>query len=449
MKSYPVQTALTLLLLTALLACARLVAPAIHGPAPAQFVSIVDFPPGGTLLSPLVRHVEPAPPAASLKRGAPSPLLEDASPALDHFYASLWRTERKLPGAITRIVHYGDSPSTADLITGDVRTILQSHYGDAGHGFVLIGKPWAWYQHNGLQLSASGWNMSRASFSESHDGLFGLGGVSFLGSGGASSKIVYSSPGHTHFEVWYLKEPGGGSLSVTGDGEPLGDVDTGADEQAPAVATFQAPAGVHSLELNVERPPVLLFGVVAEKSGPGVVYDTLGLNGASINVLSYLMNAKHLSDELRQRHPDLVIVNYGTNEADFAAFIDHGYEKELREAIRRIRAALPETSILIMSPMDRGQHSGAGIETMPTIPRLVEIQRRVARETGCGFFDTFRAMGGDGTMARWYTGQPRLVSADLIHPFPAGGKMIAVIFARELAAGLNHYKLRQFRRHGD
>ena len=24
---------------------------------------------------------------------------------------------------------------------------------------------------------------------------------------------------------------------------------------------------------------------------------------------------------------------------------------------------------------------------MPTIPRIVEIQRRVARETGCAFFD--------------------------------------------------------------
>ena len=424
MRNFPIETALAIVTLAAMLSGTHLLLPAIHGPAPSQFASIVDFPPGGTLLSPLVAHVEPAP-APTLKRGAPSPLLDDASPALNHFYASLWRTERKLPGAVTRIVHYGDSPSTADLVTGDVRSILQGRYGDAGHGFVLIGKPWAWYRHNGVEVSASGWNMSRASFSESHDGLFGLGGVSFVANGVASSKIVYSSAGHTHFEVWYLKEPGGGSLSVTGDGESLGDVDTGADEKAPAVAVFHAPAGVHTLELNVVRPPVRLFGVVAEKSGPGVVYDTLGLNGASVNVLSYLMNAKHLAEELRQRHPDLVIVNYGTNEADFASFIDHGYEKELREAIRRIRAALPEASILVMSPMDRGQHSGGDIETMPTIPRLVEIQRRVA--------------------ARWYTGQPRLVSADLIHPFPAGGKTIAVIFARELAAGLNRYKLRQLR----
>jgi hypothetical protein len=52
-------------------------------------------------------------------------------------------------------------------------------------------------------------------------------------------------------------------------------------------------------------------------------------------------------------------------------------------------------------------------------------------------------MGGEGTLARWYTGQPRLVSADLIHPIPAGGKLIAVVFAREIAAGLNRYKVRQ------
>ena len=88
-----------------------------------------------------------------------------------------------------------------------------------------------------------------------------------------------------------------------------------------------------------------------------------------------------------------------------------------------------------MSPMDRGRRNGSGeIETMATIPEIVAIQRRVAHETGCGFFDTFRAMGGAGTMARWYAAQPRLVSADFIHPYPAGGKQIAVAFTRELGS---------------
>jgi lysophospholipase L1-like esterase len=447
MKAFPVQTALTLLLLAALLWGAHAVQPAIQAPAPAQFAAIVDFDPARTPLSPLLRHADSALPIPEPGFGRPgaAALLEDASGVLDHFYAALWRTEKKQPDAITRIVHYGDSPTTADLITGDVRAILQARYGDAGHGFVLIDRPWAWYQHTGVQITGSGWDMSRATSYESRDGLFGLGGVSFAGAGGATSRIVYASPGHRHFEVWFLKQPGGGWLDVSGDGKHLGTLDTGADRKTPGFAGLLAPAGVRTLELRVQRPPVRVFGVIAEKPGPGVVYDTLGLNGASINVLALIMNADHWAAELRQRHPNLVIVNYGTNEADFGAFIDRGYEKELREAIRRIRAALPDVSIMLMSPMDRGKHSGGEIVTMPTIPKLVDIQRRVARDTGCGFFDTFHAMGGDGTMARWYNGQPRLVSADLIHPGPAGGKMIATVFARELAAGLNRYKLRQIR----
>ena len=83
------------------------------------------------------------------------------------------------------------------------------------------------------------------------------------------------------------------------------------------------------------------------------------------------------------------------------------------------------------------------IETMATIPRIVAIQRRVAAETGCGFFNTFAAMGGAGTMARWYASQPRLVSADFIHPYPAGGKIVATVFVKQIESGLSHYKLRQ------
>ena len=99
---------------------------------------------------------------------------------------------------------------------------------------------------------------------------------------------------------------------------------------------------------------------------------------------------------------------------------------------------------MLMSPMDRGQRVGLDeIQTMPTIPRIVEIQKRVAAETGCAFFNTFEAMGGEGTMARWYQGQHRLVSADLIHPIPAGGRIVANVFVKELMLGYNRFKLRQ------
>ncbi len=443
MRSFPLQTALTLVLLGAALSGAHLVAPRIKAPNGSLFSGIVGFSPDNSPPTPWKSRAEP-PPIKTARTEIRAPLLDDSAGSLDSFYAALWRTERREPGAVTRIVHYGDSPTTADLITGDVRLLLQKRFGDAGHGFVLPAKPWAWYQHTGVRISGSGWKILPASHFEAHDGLFGLGGVTFTGQTGAWSRLVFQTSGHTDFEIWFLRQPGGGAFTVQADGQPLGSVDTAADEQAPGFAAFHSVASVDNLELRVDEGTVRLFGISAAKPGPGVVYDSLGLNGASITVLSRMFNREHWAEELRHRNPQLVIVNYGTNEADFDKFIDHGYEAELREAIARIRAALPRTSILVMSPMDRGYFSGPGeIATMPTIPRLVAIERRVAAETGCGFFDTFAAMGGAGTMARWYAAQPRLVSADFIHPTPQGGRIVALIFTREIEAGLDRFKLKQ------
>jgi lysophospholipase L1-like esterase len=446
MRAFPVQTALSIAMLALLLAIAQHVAPAIHAVAPSQLRALLEFTPERTPASPLARPIEAVPELPVLHRPPttlPAVLLDDTNHGLDHFLEALWRTESRAPGSVTRIVHYGDSPTTADLITGDVRSLLQKRFGDAGHGFILVAKPWAWYQHSGVALTGSGWQSSAASHFEAHDGMFGLGGVSFMGTGKARSRIALETGPHSHFEVWFLRQPDGGTLAFSADGKPLGNIPTSGDTKEPGFASFDVPAGASELELHVPQGSVRVFGVSAEKSGTGVVYDSLGLNGASITVLSRMFNAAHWAAELQHRNPQLVIVNYGTNEADFAAFVDKGYEKELREAIRRLRAALPEASILVMGPMDRGYRTGPGeIETMPTIPRIVTLQKRVAQETGCGFFDTFAAMGGAGTMARWYAAQPRLVSADFIHPYPTGGKMIAVVFTKEIGLALNRYKLR-------
>ena len=439
MRPFPIHTALSIATLGLLLAAGQRVVPRIRTVSASEVSALLDLAPARPAAVPEEAPVIPRPQVA-----LPPTLLDDSNHGLDHFLEALWRTESGAPGAVTRIVHYGDSPTTADLITGDVRSLLQKRFGDGGHGFILPAKPWAWYQHRDVGLTGSGWQSSAASHFEAKDGMFGLGGVSFTGTGKSRSRIVFETGAHSHFEVWYLRQPDGGTLTLSADGKPLGNIETGGEAKEPGFASFDVPGGASELELRGEQGRVRVFGVSAEKAGSaGVVYDSLGLNGASITVLSRMFNAAHWAAELQHRNPQLVVINYGTNEADFAEFVDKQYEKELREAIRRLRTALPETSILVMGPMDRGQRTGPGeVETMATIPRIVAIQKRVALETGCGFFDTFAAMGGEGTMARWYAAQPRLVSADFIHPYPAGGRMIAVVVVKEIGLALNRYKLR-------
>lgn len=388
---------------------------------------------------------DPAP-GAALSPTAQGVTIEDPHSALDSFYATLLRTERNEPGAVTRILHYGDSPTTADLITADLRHLLQTRFGDAGHGFHLLAKPWAWYKHRGVEVTSAGWQVGPVTLHAAKDGWYGLGGVNFSGGPGAWTRFKLQSTRATRLVLHYAGWPGAGAVSILAAGQPLGAVETELPEPGAARQAIPLPPGHMPVEIRVERGSVRLFGVSFESDGPGLLYDSLGLNGVSAVALVQSMNEAHLASQLRAARPSLVVINYGTNESGFEKYINTTYRSDLRKAIQRVRRAVPDAAVLIMSPMDRGVRESTGlIGTIPSLPKLVSIQREVAAEQGCAFFNTFDAMGGKGTMGKWYAAEPRLVSADFIHPLPAGGRVVANLMERALMRGYNLYKLKLLR----
>jgi lysophospholipase L1-like esterase len=372
-------------------------------------------------------------------RGRVQP-LSDPSGSLTSFYEAIERVEAGVAGARVRLAHYGDSPTTADLITADIRSLLQQRFGDAGHGFHLIAKPWAWYMHRGVDADSSGWEIEASNLARKKDGLYGYGGVSFRGSAGARARFRLKDAGATRFELAFRRQPNAGTVRVEGCGETIGEVPT-TGEAGDDYAALPLPAGCKEVLLRVESGAVRLYGVEFLKAGPGVIYDSLGLNGAYISVLAKFFDEPAWAAQLKHYSPDVVVINYGTNESVFAAFVDKVFERELREAIRRIRVALPGKGILVMSPMDRGERNEAGeIATAPALERLVGIAARVAESEGVAFFNTFEAMGGNGTMAKWYGAQPRLVGADFIHPMPGGARIIGNLLYQAILDGYNRFK---------
>ena len=372
--------------------------------------------------------------------------VQDPAGDMDRFYSALFRTENEQP-AVTRILHYGDSPTTADMITADVRTLLQRQFGDAGHGFSLIAKPWAWYAHRGVEQRGSGWTIDAANQTKVRDGLFGLGAVSFAGCAGASAEVRVRDNGNSHVEVSYLRQKGGGTFKVLAGEDELGEVNTDGGVVEAAFERFAAPPGTRRFWLKVDRGCVRVFGVSLEKSAQGVVYHSLGVNGAYVSILARLVNQQHWAQQLRHYRPNLVVINYGTNESVYPLFLDSAFEKELKTIISRIRVAVPGTSILLMSPMDRGVREQTGeIGTVPTLLRLIGIEERVAAQMGVAFFNTFQAMGGPGTMGRWYEAEPRLANADFLHPTPAGATYVGNLLYRALFDGYNRYKLKKFQK---
>lgn len=376
-------------------------------------------------------------------------LIDDPARSLDHFYAALADTESKQSGAITRITHYGDSPITNDGITGTARRLLQERFGDAGHGFILVDRPWEWYGHQAITFTSSGgWADDSLMNPMTKDGMFGLGGVTFHASAGKSARFGPATSGDTgknfsRADIYYLAQPGGGQFSVSVNGESSQEISTDGVTARSAFREIKAARpGANTFEIKTVSGGVRMFGAVLENDGPGVVYDSLGVNGGYAGLLARVMNEQHWAEQLQHRQPDLLILNYGTNESEYAADDQLArYERDLREVVRRMRAALPTVSILIVSPMDRGKHAAGGrVITLDSIPKIVEMQHRVARDTGCGFLNLFAAMGGEGTMARWHEGRHHLVGGDLTHPTADGAITVGVLIYHAIVEGYADYR---------
>lgn len=329
--------------------------------------------------------------------------------ALDHFHDSLRRTQAH--EATTRIAFFGASHVAADFFTGYVREQLQTRFGDGGHGFILPAQPWRSYRHLGIQLESSWrlWDGARVRQGMTDIGSYGYAGVAVesnrRGAWGAIETAASGSVGRTAgiFELYYLSQPGGGDLDLLIDGRRAERITTAADAPTASYARFEREDGRHRLEVRLRgNGPVRLFGLVVERAEPGVVVDTLGINGARARN-QLLWEDATFREHLRRRAPDLVVLAYGTNEAGDDDVPIAAYEERLRQVVGRIRETLPESSCVLIGPSDRPLRDAAAgvVEDRPRTTQINDVQRRVAAELGCGFFDVLRFMGGPLSMVEW------------------------------------------------
>jgi len=377
--------------------------------------------------------------------------IEDAGGrALDAFFARLARTDGKEAGAITRILHYGDSTIASDYVSGTMRRRLQARFGDAGHGFILIANPWEWYFHNDVFHTSSGdWKASRLAGPVAPDGMYGLGGVSFASYGGGVASFGTATRGDygrkvSRFDLHYLEQPGGGDVELTAGDGPAERVSTRGDAKVARVRRVRVDDGAARLTVRaVGGGPVRLFGVALERDRPGVVYDALGSH-AAMAVYWQRQDRAHWKEELALRDPALVVFQYGTNESDLWKLDRDDYERALADLIDELRE-VAGAPVLVVAPLDRAESRQGRLATKGVILDLVAIQRRVALAHGAAFWDTFDAMGGEGSMARWFRTRPQLAGADLTHPTPLGAEVLGDMLSDAIVAAYEAWAQRSGR----
>ena len=320
------------------------------------------------------------------------------SGGLGHFYQCLDSVETM--GRPVRIAYYGDSFIEGDILTADIRDILQQRYGGCGVGWVDCAKGTNAFRPT-VRIVSDGFIphlTNEKPFDSSRQGI---------------NQKYYTLNGHARLTYKALTFRGRRStwqkarLWFTTQ-QPM-TVTIGNDSNAVR-HEFQSSPSIQYLETNGRADAIrynseagegtTVFGASLEPV-KGIVVDNLGLRGLPGFSLAKIPDAT-LRQFYRMRPYDLIIIHYGINcaaDGNPESFYK-AYVKKMTEIVEKIKRACPGASIMVCNVSDRDQRSADGIRTMNAVKKLARYQRQIASESRVKFYDIFNAMRGEANMEK-------------------------------------------------
>ena len=377
-----------------------------------------------------------------------SPVLTNL-PGLGQFIAALRQT--KATGSRTRIAYFGDSMIEGDLLTGDLRDLLQTAFGGSGVGFVPINSVAADFRETIHETFSPDWyEYNMVSDKRPGTSPLGISGQVFL-------PRVVSNPDSSHVrsdtswvqfragqrfagtrrfvEARLLYGPGArrDQVLVTTDGHRVPHALPGTDRVNELLLKPGTPARRMRLDFATHGPrPV--YGVSFE-SPEGIILDNFSFRGNSGMGLNRIP-VEQLEAFGKALDYRLIILHYGVNIADSRNKNYVFYERAMTRVVDRMQRAFPGASILIVSMSDKSSRIDGEFVTDPTVPLLVEAQQRLARRNHAAFWNLFEAMGGENTMTSWVEQSPPLANKDYTHINSRGGRRMAQLLYTHL---MNEY----------
>lgn len=377
---------------------------------------------------------------ADAKLGARLP-IEGETYLADLFAKLQKRLDKPDQGSLVRVTHVGDSHIIADFWTGEMRERMQKRYGDGGRGYVLPGKAWRSFGQRHIQHRTEGEWETKNIKREREQGWFGPGGCLFRSSNPEDRLEIFTKPSQPaslfdRLDVLAVARPGGGAYQLNVDSIPYGITRTEAPYFSLLKTTYTLSDDAHrvSLSPSMNGRDVTILGFSLQRQAGGLIYDSIGLNGAQAKQL--LKNSQDaLLASLRALESDLVIISYGINELFDHSYQVARYEQELSETLRLIREATPEANCLVTGPfaaMLKGRPH-------PGLDEMYGIQRMLAARFQCAFWDARASMGD--TLKPWQ--QARLAGKDGIHLTVRGYQRIAELFDESVELSFERWKAHQ------
>ena len=164
----------------------------------------------------------------------------------------------------------------------------------------------------------------------------------------------------------------------------------------------------------------ILNGFIPEKNTPGIVYHSIGVNGASVP--SYL-ECEYFEDELTLINPDLVIFGIGINDATKRDFSIASFVDDYNQLIQRIERVNPDCAFVFITNNDsyrRVRRNTYQVNTNGSLAMKAFFE--IAQTHQGAVWDLFSLMGGLRSMQKWEVN--KLSKRDKVHFTTAGYELL-------------------------
>ena len=372
---------------------------------------------------------------------------------LNHFFSELI-TIRDNKGS-TRILHYGDSQIEGDRITSFIREYLQKKFGGKGPGLLLPGmvvpltasvntkssKNWrlfTWKEvkdsvisHNklGVMLQFSGFSSPAnsalqetstkiAGFSVRNSSICYLHARSF-----DLCTILY---GNTRVPV-NLEIKSNGSLLTT---DTLKAMTSGYISKSYSLESPEQVEITFKSTGNID-----LYGIALDGSY-GVAMDNIPLRGSA--GLEFTKTDRAMLEKMyNNMNVSLVLLQFGVNVAPNIVESYSYYEHAFYRQLKLLKQIKPDLSIVVMGISDMARKEENKVVSYPNLVKIRDAQKNAAFKAGCAFWDSYEAMGGEGSMTDWANVDPPLARKDFVHLTYTGSNKLAEMF---LDAMMNDFR---------
>jgi lysophospholipase L1-like esterase len=380
-------------------------------------------------------------PARSLNRSvtADTNVLEFKDVKLIKLLQQKWASAKK--DGFT-VAHFGDSLVQGGYAAELTRSRLQSIGGSAGRGMVF---PYAianTYSQNDFRSTFTGeWLTANSSQLAPNLALGVSGFVARTAAVDASFTLNFFTtpePGKKRVKLFYIATSDTYTLRVQ-SGNFVHDILVRGGNATPKTQMLEMnfPELSDTLRfeiLNTRSKSDSFFevhGVSIENTTLGVLYHNLGVGSATYGAL---LGQKYFEEQSAQIAPDLIVLDWGTN--DLAAYnsITPEIERNIVQTIQRVKAKHPKAVIVVTSAQDfsvRGKNITSTFD-------FAALTRRLAFENDCLFYDWYRVAGGRGAMKVWTA--YGLASPDNVHLTGLGYAVKGELFAQSLLSTLERFK---------